>query len=171
MLQAILFVFFLMVFSAQTVFLDLFSFGGVRPDLILILAVYCGIHFQGNAGIGMGCALGLVQDCLSGGLLGVNTLSKGLIGYFFSVLKNKIMVDGVIPISFFLALSSLFDAMLFSLVWTLLLKGDSSNSYLFSKIFIYAGYNALIGPILFFVCNRGKKWITHKFPNQVFRPL
>lgn len=171
MLQAILFVFFLLVFSAQTVFLDLFSFGDVRPDLILILAVYCGIHFQGNAGIGMGCALGLVQDCLSGGVLGVNTLSKGLIGYFFSVLKNKIMVDGIIPISFFLALSSLFDAMLFSLVWTLLLKGDSSNGYFFSKIFVYAGYNALIGPILFLAFNRGKKWMMHKFPNQVFRPL
>lgn len=171
MLPAVLFFFFLTVFSVQTAFLELFSFGGVRPDLILILAVYCGIHFQGNGGIGVGCALGFAQDCLSGGLLGVNTLSKGLIGYFFSVLKNKIMVDGLVPISFFLAVSSLFDAMVFSLSWTLLLKGESSSGHLFSSFFVYAGYNALVGPILFFIFNRGKKWVMKKFPNQVFRSI
>ncbi|OGW18878.1 MAG: rod shape-determining protein MreD [Nitrospinae bacterium RIFCSPLOWO2_12_FULL_47_7] len=167
----ILFLFSLIVFSAQSAFIGLFSFNGVTPDLILILAVYCGINFQGNGGVGMGCALGLAQDCLSGGVLGINTLSKGLIGFFFSALKNKIMVDGVIPICFFLMLSSFFDVLVFYTVWSLLLKGESSGVYLFPDFLIYAGYNAFAGPLLFFIFNRGKKWIMLKFPNQALRPL
>ena len=169
MLPLILFFFFLLIFSAQTTLLGLFSFSGVTPDLILILAVYCGINFQGNGGIGAGCAMGLVQDCLSGDVLGINTLSKGLIGFFFSALKNKIMVDGIVPISFFLVVSSLFDAFVFYMVWSLLLKGESSSGYLFPNFLIYAGYNAVVGPLLFFIFNRGKRWISLKFPNQVFR--
>ncbi len=167
----ILFFLLLIIFSIQTAFLKVFSFGGVTPDLILILAVYCAINFKESSSVGMGCALGLVQDCLSGGLLGVNTLSKGLIGFFFSVLKNKIEVDSLLPICFFLWLASLFDVFVFYVVWNLLLKDESSGGHLIPNFLIYAGYNALIGPFLFFIFNQGRKVLSRKFPNQVFRPL
>lgn len=171
MLPLILFFLSLIIFSVQTAFLKPFSFGGVTPDLILILTVYCAIHFKESSDVGMGCALGVVQDCLSGGLLGINTLSKGLIAFFFSVLKNKIEVDSLLPICFFLWLASLFDVFVFYFVWNLLLKDESSGSHLFPNFLIYAGYNALVGPLLFFVFNLGKKFLIRRFPNQVFRPL
>ena len=80
------------LFSAQTTWLELFSFGGVTPDLALVWVVYCGVRYSRTVGVGAGVFIGLVQDSLSGGLLGVNTLSKGLIGYFFSTLKDKFFV-------------------------------------------------------------------------------
>ena len=80
------------LFSIQTTFLEIFSFGGVTPDLILIVVVYCGINFTKNSGVGLSALVGFIQDCLSGGILGVNTLSKGLVGIFFSALKDKIIV-------------------------------------------------------------------------------
>ncbi|MBI4390020.1 MAG: rod shape-determining protein MreD [Nitrospinae bacterium] len=164
---AVLFLFLATVFSIQTTFLDLFPLGGTLPDLGLIVAVYCGIHGRGDAGIGMGCFIGFVQDCLSGRLLGVNTLSKGLTGFFFATLKNKIVVEGFIPLCFFLALASLFDGVIFYLAWNLLLKGESSGGYLFPYFLVNAVYNALLGQPLFFLMNRGRKWLDGRFPNQI----
>ena len=75
------------LFSVQTTLLGMFSLSGVTPDLILIVAVYCGIHSKKNGGIWLAVLVGFFQDCLSGGLLGVNSLSKGLAGLFFCSLK------------------------------------------------------------------------------------
>ena len=94
MLLLILIIYLVLVFSIQTSILGLVSVAGVTPDLALIFVVYCGIHFQRNAGVGAGFLVGLLQDFLSGRLLGVNTLSKSLIGFFFSTLKQKLYVLG-----------------------------------------------------------------------------
>ena len=87
--QALIVIFLL---SAQTTWLELFSFGGVTPDLALIWVVYCSVRYSRAGGIGAGATIGLIQDSLSGRLLGVNTLSKSLIGYFFSTLKDNFFI-------------------------------------------------------------------------------
>ncbi len=46
------------LFLVQTTFLEIFALGGVTPDLALIFAVYCGVHFQRNGGIGAGVIIG-----------------------------------------------------------------------------------------------------------------
>lgn len=51
-----------------------------KPDVMLLTTVFLGLHRGGIAGLVGGFALGLVQDALSGGLLGLNALLKGLIG-------------------------------------------------------------------------------------------
>ena len=76
----------LILFSIQTTWLGMFSIGGVYPDLALIWVVYCAVHYSRTMGIGSGIVTGILQDRLSGGLLGVNTLSKSFIGLFFSAL-------------------------------------------------------------------------------------
>jgi rod shape-determining protein MreD len=112
----------------------------------------------------VGFAIGLVQDCLSGSLLGVNTLSKSIIGFTFSTLKDKLMVIGFIPISVILLAASFFDGLVYYLTLTLLLKAQIPFSFLFSTLPTYAMYNALVGPILFFFINWSKKWVLRKFP-------
>ena len=52
----------ILLLSIQTTFLKVFSLGGVTPDLILIVVVYCGIHFQKNSGIGLAVLVGFFQD-------------------------------------------------------------------------------------------------------------
>lgn len=163
--------FFILVvlFSAQTTFLNNFSIAGVTPDLALIFVVYCGIHFRGSRGIWVGMTLGLIQDCLSGGLLGVNTLSKSLIALFFSALKDKLMVEGLLPISLFIITASLLDGLIYYLVMATLFKGEVPGSFLFSSLPFYAIYNGCVGPVLFYFLDLNRKWIIRKFPNPYLR--
>lgn len=150
------------LFSAQTTWLELFSFGGVIPDLALIWVVYCGVRHSRTAGIGAGVAMGLIQDSLSGGLLGVNTLSKGLIGYFFSTLKDKFYVEGMVPIGIFLVFSSIFDGLVFYFSMGTILKGEVASSFLYQSLPVYSIYNALIGPLMFFLLDKVDGWSQPK---------
>ena len=152
----------IILFSIQTTWLGLFSVGGVVPDLALIWVVYCGVRFSKNIGIGSGIATGILQDSLSGGLLGVNTLSKSFIGLFFSALKDKIFVDGVISVAFFLILSSLFDGLVFYFSMNTVLQGEVSSSFLYQLLPAYSFYNGVIGPVLFLVLNRFQNWLELK---------
>ena len=165
MIVGIFTVVFILLFSLQTSLMSLFSVGGVTLDLALILTVYCGVLLKGDRGIWVGFAIGLIQDCLSGSLLGVNTLSKSIIGFTFSTLKDKLMVVGFVPISVILLAASFFDGLVYYLVLTTLLKAQIPFSFLFSTLPAYAMYNALVGPILFFFINWGKKRVLHKFPS------
>ena len=159
----------MLLFSIQTTFLELLSLGGIKPDLVLIFVVYCGIHFQKNNGIGMGVLVGFIQDNLSGGLLGINTLSKGLAGLFFSSLKDKIIVEGILPISYFLFAASLIDGMIYFIATTSLMGAQIQIDSLFYHIAFFGIYNAVAGLFLFHMFDRGKKWMHHKFPNQTFQ--
>ena len=159
------------LFSVQTTFLEIFSLGGVAPDLALIFVVYCGVHFQRNGGVGAGVIIGFVQDCLSGGLLGINTLSKGLAGLFFSVLKDKIVVEGFVPISFFIFTVSLLDGMAYFIILSSLTTAQVKEGVLLFHMFVFGIYNSAAGLLLFYLLDKGRQWINHKIPNQVLRPL
>ena len=165
-----LFVFVLvLLFSIQTTLLELFSLGGIVPDLALVFVVYCGIHFKKNGGARMGIVVGFFQDSLSGSLFGVNTLSKGLAGLFFSALKDKIIVEGILPISYFLFAASLIDGMIYFIATTSLMGAQIEIDSLFYQIAFFGIYNAVAGLFLFHMFDRGKKWMHHKFPNQTFQ--
>ena len=164
--QALIAVF---LFSAQSTWLELFSFLGVTPDLILIWVVYCGVRCSRAGGIGAGISMGLIQDSLSGGLLGVNTLSKGLMGYFFSTLKDKFYVEGVIPIGIFLALSSVFDGLVFYFSMETVLKGEVPSSFLYQSLPIFSLYNALLGPLIFMVLDKVGGWLKPGQPKPYLR--
>ncbi len=155
----------------QTSFLYRFSLGGVQPDLVLIFSMYAGIRFSGNAGVGMGFLSGLAQDSLSGGLLGVNSLSKGLVGLYFSALRNKIMVEGWIPICVFLFLASLFNCLLFYGVWTMLFLKEGAAINLIPSFLGASLYTAVLGPLFFWVFDRFNDFIERKFQRPAFRSL
>ena len=164
MIVGIFTIVFIFLFSLQTSLMSYFSVGGVTLDLALILVVYCGVLLKGDRGIWTGFAIGLVQDCLSGGLLGVNTLSKSIIGFTFSTLKDKLVVVGFVPISVILLAASFFDGLVYYLIATTLLEARIPFSFLFSTIPTYAMYNALVGPILFFFINWIKQRTLRRFP-------
>ena len=152
----------LILFSIQTTWLGMFSIGGVVPDLALIWVVYCAVHFSRTMGIGSGVITGILQDSLSGGLLGVNTLSKSFIALFFSTLKDKFYVEGVIPVAFFLFLSSLFDGLVFYFSMNTVLGGEVTTSFLYQSLPAYSLYNGIVGPVLFFALNHLVGWLKLK---------
>ena len=157
--------------SIQTTFLRVIFPGNVVPDLILIAAVYSGIHLKKSKGIWLAALIGFFQDCLSGGVLGVNFLSKGLVGLFFCVIKYKIIVQGIIPIGFFIFSTSLVDGMIYFLAMTSLLGGQIKGNFLFSSIIVFGVYNAAVAPFLFYMFDKARQWLHRKFPAQVFESI
>lgn len=166
-----IFIFVIMLFAIQTTLLDLFSVWGIKPDLALIFVVYCGINFKKNGGARMGMLVGFLQDTLSGGLLGINTLSKGFAGLFFSALKDKIIVEGFLPISYFLFVASLIDGIVYFFATTSLMGAQIKVESLFYQLSCFGLYNAVAGLFLFSVLDRIRKWTQRRFPNQIFRPI
>ena len=162
---------FVLLFSMQTTLLAVLFRESVAPDLILIAAVYSGIHLKKKRGIWLAALVGFFQDCLSGGLLGVNFLSKGLAGLFFCVIKDKIIVQGIIPIGFFIFATSLVDGMIYFVSMTSLLGGQIKGNFLFSSIILFGVCNAVIAPFLFYMFDKARQWLRRKFPTQVFESI
>ena len=156
-------------FTIQTTFLELLSLGSVMLDPALIIVVYCGIHFQKNSGIKVGVLVGFIQDSLSGGLLGINTLSKGLIGLFFSALKEKIIVEGILPVSYFLFAASLVDAIIYFVVATSLMGAQIQADVFLYQIVFFGAYNAVAGFTLFYMFDMCRNWMNNKLHNRTFR--
>ena len=164
-------IFLISLFSIQTTILGLFSVANVTPDLALIFALYCGIHFQGNNAITMAGITGFIQDCLSGSLLGINLLSKSLIVFFISNLKTQLLLEYIPTVCFLLIISSFFDGLMFYSISTMLLEEGVPHGFLFPSLPLFAVYNTFIGPFLFLFLNWGRKSFRNKSPFSSPRSL
>src|SRR5688500_6261711 len=98
-------------------------------DLPLICSVYYGFTL-GNpiASIVIGSSPGLMQDSLSGAVLGSNGLSKTLIGFFAATAVSKFNVDQPITRVIALFLFPLGDGLLVSILG-LMVQSTSSATY------------------------------------------
>ncbi|OGW40440.1 MAG: rod shape-determining protein MreD [Nitrospirae bacterium RBG_13_39_12] len=90
-------IFFIFIIQESVSLLD------VTPDLTVILVCYAGIRKGEVKGIFLGSLIGIIEDSLSGTLLGPNLLSKGLVGYLSSLIYRKFFIwtplIGIISVS------------------------------------------------------------------------
>src|SRR4051794_16634908 len=85
-------------------------------DLPLIASVYYGFTFSNPiASVVFGSVMGLMQDSLSGVALGINGLSKTLIGFFAAKAGAKFAIDQTVARVFALFLFTLGDGILVSI--------------------------------------------------------
>jgi rod shape-determining protein MreD len=120
-------------------------------DLPLICCVYYGFTL-GNpiASIIIGGSLGLMQDSLSGAVLGANGLSKTLIGFFAASAGSKFAVDQPITRVFALFLFSIGDDLLVTILG--LMVGPASSPTYSGAVgtwLLSATFNTLLGLVLF----------------------
>jgi rod shape-determining protein MreD len=66
-------------------------------DLVLVLVVYVAIGTGPVAGLLFGSVAGLLQDVLSGGIVGVGGLAKSLAGFAAGVVGTQLIVTGPLP--------------------------------------------------------------------------
>ena len=71
--------------------------GGVGVNLVLVTVVYVGLAFGPAMGLATGAIGGLVQDALSGGIIGVGGFAKTLIGFLVGVLGAQFIVSQPMP--------------------------------------------------------------------------
>ncbi len=73
--------------------------GGVVPDVAVVVVVLLALRRGPEAGCVVGFALGLVQDVLAGGPLGLHALSKALVGFGVGTLPRWFLVSRpVVPV-------------------------------------------------------------------------
>jgi rod shape-determining protein MreD len=120
-------------------------------DLPLVCCIYYGFTLANPiAAIVIGSALGLMQDSLSGAVLGANGLSKTLAGFFAAAAVSKFAVDQPITRVFALFLFSIGDDLLVTILNLMVgpaptaTYGGAVGSWLLS-----ATFNTLLGLILF----------------------
>ena len=121
-------------------------------DLPLICSVYYGFTLSNPiASIVIGGSLGLMQDSLSGAVLGANGLSKTLIGFFAATAGSKFAVDQPVTRIFALFLFSMGDDLLVTILGLMVGPASSSASYsgAMGGWLLSATFNTLLGLVLF----------------------
>src|SRR2546428_9003737 len=120
-------------------------------DLPLICSVYYGFTL-GNpvASIVIGSSLGLMQDSLSGAVLGANGFSKTLIGFFAATAGTKFAVDQPVGRIVALFLFTIGDGLLVTILG--LMVGPASGATYSGALgswALSATFNGLLGLVLF----------------------
>lgn len=73
--------------------------GGVVPDVPVVLTVLLALRYGAEAGCLTGFALGLAQDAVAGGPLGLHAVSKALVGFVAGDLPRWILVTRpIVPV-------------------------------------------------------------------------
>ncbi|MDD5542970.1 MAG: rod shape-determining protein MreD [Acidobacteriia bacterium] len=110
-----------------------------RLDLPLIVVIYFGLaQRQPTHGLVIGMITGLLQDGLSHGALGMNGLTKMLVGFLASSISGRVEVDyPVIRIAALLAFSVL-NLLIFMLL----------EKLFFAARFSWAHYHLIDSPVL-----------------------
>ncbi len=80
----------------QTTLLSPERLGGTRIDLVLLLTIFAGLYGGVIKGGMTGFLGGLLGDSLSGGVLGIGTLSKTLVGSFSGFVGSKLYQKNIL---------------------------------------------------------------------------
>lgn len=141
---AFLFIVFLIFELANIKSLTLF---GARPDFILILTVFAGLHQGVLYGAGLGFAGGLAKELFSNALLGPVAFSLTLTGFLAGLFGQRVFYQNI-----FIQVIIIFIATLFKMTLSTSLLIFIHHSSYPSRAFIsQAFYNALITPPIFFL--------------------
>lgn len=83
--------------ALQTTVTPFIFAGKGNIDLVLVVIVYAALQFGPATGLLTGAAAGLAQDVLSGGVLGVGSLAKTLVGFLAGVIGSQFIVSNIFP--------------------------------------------------------------------------
>jgi rod shape-determining protein MreD len=118
-------------------------------DLPLIFSVYYGFTL-GNpvASIVIGSSLGLMQDSLSGAVLGANGMSKTIIGFLAASAGSKFAVDQPVTRLLALFLFTIGDGILVTILGVMV-GPASTYGVALTNWALSAMFNAVLGLVLF----------------------
>ncbi len=128
----------------QSTVVPLFGIGGVSPDLPVVLVILLALRRGSEAGCLLGFALGLAQDAVAGGPLGLQALSKAVIGFVAGDLPRWCLVSNpVVPIGAAVLLT-VADGVLRFAVMQFFHYPAAFGDVLAGVILPQAGYNGLL---------------------------
>jgi rod shape-determining protein MreD len=151
------------VLVAQTAFSRHILSSMVYVDFFLLFVVYHATTKFEQGGLAAGATAGLLQDCFSGGPLGVFGISKTVIGYALGALSRKFLLNRPLCYPVALAAASVIhDCIVFWLLNVFLKAGaDFQPLHIFYRIL----WNALCGLLILVKL----QWISGRRRQAVWR--
>jgi rod shape-determining protein MreD len=131
----------------QVLALDKLSIGEISPDFALLLCCFLALYGGAVQGSILGFIIGLIQDLFNPALLGLNALTKSLMGFAFGHIGQKAIPESAI---FFAAIFFL-AALAHDFVYLLLFTGLHLGRFfviLFTVALPSAVYTAVVGTII-----------------------
>jgi len=89
-------------------------------DLPLAVVLYYAVDRGPAAGLWLGVAVGLVQDALTGSLLGAGAVARGLVGYAIGSAGTRLVLTGPFPLFLLAAAGTLISELLEALTLALM---------------------------------------------------
>jgi len=132
---------------AQGLITRLLGSPSMRIDLGLVAVVWIALRFGRVSGLVGGTIIGLGQDALAGGILGLAGLSKTVAGFFTGVASTQFIVTQTVPRFMVFLGATVLNALVF-LGLSLLLRlrvGDQ----VFVDVALQALANACVGVLVF----------------------
>lgn len=155
---------------AETVLAPYVRIAGVGPDLLLVVTVSTGLLYGAREGIATGVYCGLLADLLRGRFLGLGAFSKGLTGYFFGLLSDRIFKDNLlVPILAGLA-GTIIDQLAFLIFGNAVGQGLQLWPGLYRIVAPLSLYNALLAPVVFAIIHNLTRPVS-KMPGRGPRGL
>jgi len=122
--------------------------GGVVPDLPLVLVVLLALRLGPETGCAVGFALGLLQDAIVGGPLGLQALSKAVVGFATGDLPRWWLVTNpVVPVTT-VVLATVADGALRFAVLQLFHYPAAFGELFGSVILPQAAYNGVLAAVV-----------------------
>ncbi len=147
---------------AEIVFANYFP-AALYLDLSLVLALYIGWNSSPAKGAVRGFTFGLLKDAISGIYLGLNGLSKTLMGFGGSYLSKWLLLEGFPARCVLIGLLSVLDDGIVVGMGALL--GQTIQREMWLRTLIQAPITGIAGGLVFHVYDR------FKFPQKDFRRL
>lgn len=134
----------------QTAFFPHLGFG-VKPDLLLIIVLSFSLVGGTRSGTTAGIFIGLVQDLLSGGFIGLNALTKSLVGFLVGVVEKNIFHDALLVPALAVFGGTIVNEVVYLLIVHSFDQRFAIFPPLFARLLPLAFFNALLAPLFYFV--------------------
>lgn len=150
-IERILIAFFLIIISfvLQTTVFQWISFGGIVPNILIILTSTYGFMNGDKIGILVGFFCGLLCDIVFGTFLGFNAILYMYIGFFNEKFHQVFYPDDIkLPIILFIVSDLLYNFTFYTLMF--LLRGRFEFSYYLFKIIMPEMIYSMLVALLFY---------------------
>jgi rod shape-determining protein MreD len=128
----------------QFTVVPVFGIGGIVPDVPIEMTVLLALRYGPEAGCLTGFALGLAQDAVAGGPLGLHALSKAVLGFVAGDLPRWVLVTRpIVPVGLAVVATIVDGLIRFGLLQ--LFHYPAPLGEIFTRVIVpQAGYNGIL---------------------------
>jgi rod shape-determining protein MreD len=137
----------------QTTLAGMSMTGGTRVNLVLVAVVYLALSYGAVTGLLAGTVGGLAQDAIAGGVVGIGSLSKTVVGFLVGVLGAQFIVSTPVPRFLMFVGASFVHEVCFQAVYALVESRGFRMQY--SAAVVQAFVNGAVGIAAFLLVERG----------------